>query len=86
VLYGLTVNVKFDMGFVLLLSMFAAVVLGGLGSAYGAVLGALVVAIAQEMSGLFIDTSYKFVTAMAVLILVLLIRPQGILGKKERFG
>lgn len=86
ILYGLTVNVRFDMGFVLLLSMFAAVVLGGLGSAYGAVLGAIAVAVVQEMSGMFIDTSYKFVTAMAVLILVLLIRPQGILGKRERFG
>lgn len=86
ILYGLTVNVRFDMGFVLLLSMFAAVVLGGLGSAYGAVLGAIVVAVVQEMSGMFIDTSYKFVTAMAVLILVLLLRPQGILGKRERFG
>src|SRR5699024_6736784 len=40
ILYGLTVDVRFDMGFVLLLSMFAAVVLGGLGSAYGAMLGA----------------------------------------------
>lgn len=86
ILYGLTVTVRFDMGFVLLLSMFAAVVLGGLGSAYGAVLGAIVVAVVQEMSGMFIDTSYKFVTAMAVLILVLLIRPQGILGRRERFG
>lgn len=86
ILYGLTVDVRFDMGFVLLLSMFAAVVLGGLGSAYGAMLGAIVVAFVQEMSGLFIDTSYKFATSMAVLILVLLIRPQGILGKRERFG
>ncbi|MCU1499374.1 MAG: High-affinity branched-chain amino acid transport system permease protein LivH [Acidimicrobiales bacterium] len=86
IFYGLTVNVRFDMGFILLLSMFAAVVLGGLGNAYGAVLGALVIGVVQEISGLFIDTAYKFVVALAVLILVLLIRPQGILGHRERFG
>lgn len=86
ILYGLSVNVSFDMGFVLLLSMFAAVVLGGLGSAYGAVLGAVVIGIVQETSGLFVDTAYKFVVALAVLILVLLVRPQGILGQRERFG
>lgn len=85
-LYGLTINVKFDMGFILLLSMFAAIVLGGLGNAYGAVLGALVIGVVQETSGLFIDTAYKFVVALLVLILVLLVRPQGILGQRERFG
>jgi neutral amino acid transport system permease protein len=85
-LYGLSVNLRFDMGFVLLLSMFAAVVLGGLGNAYGAVLGAIVIGVVQETSGLFVDTAYKFVVALLVLILVLLIRPQGILGQRERFG
>jgi branched-chain amino acid transport system permease protein len=86
ILYGLSVTVKYDMGFLLLLSLFAAVVLGGLGNAYGAVLGAIVIGVVQETSGLFIDTAYKFVVALAVLIIVLLIRPQGILGTKERFG
>ncbi|NLD77787.1 MAG: branched-chain amino acid ABC transporter permease [Acidimicrobiales bacterium] len=86
ILYGLTLNVKFDMGFLLLLSMFAAVVLGGLGSAPGAMLGAITIGIVQETSGLFVDTAYKFVVALLVLILVLLIRPQGILGQRERFG
>ena len=86
ILYGLTLNVKFDMGFILLLSMFAAVVLGGLGNAYGAVLGAVVIGVVQETSGLFVDTAYKFVAALLVLILVLLVRPQGILGQRERFG
>ena len=86
VLYGLSVNVRFDTGFILLLSMFAAVVLGGLGNAYGAILGALVIGVAQETSGLLVDTAYKFVIALLVLILVLLVRPQGILGQPERFG
>lgn len=86
IFYGLTVSVRYDMGFVLLLSMFAAVVLGGLGNAYGAVLGAIVIGVVQETSGLFVDTAYKFVVALLVLILVLLVRPQGILGQPERFG
>jgi branched-chain amino acid transport system permease protein len=86
ILYGLSVTVRYDIGFVLLLSLFAAVVLGGLGNAYGAVLGAIVIGVVQETSALFIDSAYKFVVALAVLIIVLLIRPQGILGTKERFG
>ncbi|MCU1352543.1 MAG: High-affinity branched-chain amino acid transport system permease protein LivH [Acidimicrobiales bacterium] len=86
ILYGLSFKVQFDMGFVVLLSLFAAVVLGGLGSAYGAILGALVVGTIQETSGLFLDTDYKFVVALSVLILVLLFRPHGILGSRERFG
>ncbi len=86
VLYGLSVNVRYDTGFILLLSMFAAVVLGGLGNAYGAILGAIVIGVAQETSGLLVDTAYKFVIALLVLIVVLLFRPQGILGQPERFG
>ena len=86
VLYGLMINVRFDMGFILLLSMFAAVVLGGMGSAHGAILGAILIAMVQETAGMFVDTAYKFVVALLVLIVVLLLRPQGILGQRERFG
>lgn len=86
IFYGLTVTIQFDTGFLLLLSMFAAVVLGGLGNAYGAVLGALVIGIVQETSALMFDPAYKFVTALVVLIIVLLVRPTGILGRAERFG
>lgn len=86
VLYGLSLNVRFDTGFTLLLSMFAAVVLGGLGSAYGAVLGAVILGVVQETSGLMVDSAYKFVVALLVLVVVLLVRPQGILGQPERFG
>jgi neutral amino acid transport system permease protein len=86
ILYGLSVTVTSDMGFILLLSMFAAVVLGGLGNAYGALFGAIILGVMQETSGLFVDTAYKFVVALAVLIVVLLVRPQGLLGTKERFG
>jgi len=86
ILYGLSYYVQFSIGFTLLLSLFAAVILGGLGSATGAVVGAVIIGIVQEVSGLFWDTDYKFASALIVLILVLLVRPQGLLGSKERIG
>lgn len=58
--------------------IFAAVILGGIGSPYGAMLGALVIGVVMEVSATFIDSSYKIVVAFAILIIVLLIRPEGI--------
>jgi neutral amino acid transport system permease protein len=66
--------------------MFAAVVLGGLGSAYGAMVGGLVIGMAGEISTYWLETEFKYVTALGVLIVVLLVRPQGILGIRERVG
>ena len=74
------------MGFKLLLLMFAGITLGGLGTAYGALVGSFVVGLFVELSTLFIPTELKNVGALAVLILVLLVRPQGILGRAERVG
>jgi hypothetical protein len=69
------------MGFRLLLLMFAGVILGGLGTAYGAMVGSLVVGLVTELSVLWFSTELKFVWALVVLILVLLVRPQGLLGR-----
>jgi neutral amino acid transport system permease protein len=87
VLSGL-VQYSFDpnFGFALLLPVFAAVVLGGIGSAYGALAGGLVLGIATELStweGFHggVNPVYKPVVAFAVLILALLVRPQGLLGR-----
>jgi branched-chain amino acid transport system permease protein len=66
--------------------MFAGVVLGGLGSAYGAMLGGLIVGFVSEMSTVWFSSQIKYVWALGVLILILLVRPQGILGRRERFG
>ena len=66
--------------------MFAAVTLGGLGTAFGALVGAIIVGIAINLSTLVIDSELKNLTALVVLILALLLRPQGILGKKQRIG
>jgi len=79
-------GVGWDMGFQLLLLTFAAVVLGGLGTAFGALVGAIIVGLFVEMSTLIIPSDTKYVGALVILILVLLVRPQGILGRKERIG
>ncbi len=80
-------GVKWDMGVQVLLLIFAAVTLGGLGTAFGALIGALIVGILVEMSTLLgIPPDMKYVGALAVLIIILLVRPQGLLGRKERLG
>ena len=79
-------GIKWDMGTQILLLIFAAVVLGGLGTAFGALLGALIVGVLIETSGLLIPADLKYVAALVVLIVVLLVRPQGLLGRKQRVG
>ena len=77
-----------NFGFQLLLPVFAAVVLGGIGSAYGALAGGLVLGLATELStwegfGGGVDPVYKPVVAFVVLIVALLLRPQGLFGQRE---
>lgn len=86
VLFGLGEQVSFQYGFQLLLLMFAGVTLGGLGTAYGALLGSFVIGMFVQVSTLWVSTELKNVGAFAVLILILLVRPQGILGRAERVG
>lgn len=86
VLYGLTQSVYPEMGFQLLLLMFAAVILGGLGSAYGAMVGALAIGLVSQLSTLWFPASLQNMWALLVMILVLLVRPQGFFGRRERVG
>ncbi len=80
-------GIKWDMGVQVLLLIFAAVTLGGLGTAFGALIGSLIVGILVELSTLLgIPPDMKYVGALAVLIIILLVRPQGLLGRKERLG
>jgi branched-chain amino acid transport system permease protein len=84
---GLDEQVAWDMGTSLLFLMFAGITLGGLGSAYGALVGGFVVGILVETSTLFgIPTELKTAPALLILILILLVRPQGILGRAQRVG
>ncbi len=79
-------QVKWDFGWRILLLLFASVVLGGLGTAYGALAGALVVGLAINLSTLVFDAELKNMWALALLVVILLFRPQGILGQRERIG
>jgi neutral amino acid transport system permease protein len=79
-------GVSWDMGFQILLLVFAAVTLGGLGTAFGALIGSIIVGLFVELSTLWLPSDLKYVGALVVLILVLLLRPQGIMGRKERIG
>ena len=83
---GLDEQASFDMGSRLLFLMFAGITLGGLGSAFGALVGGFVVGIMVEVASLVVPTELKATPALVVLILVLLFRPQGILGKAQRVG
>jgi neutral amino acid transport system permease protein len=82
ILYALPAGVANpNLGFGLILSIFAAVVVGGIGNAYGALAGGLLIGLVQEWSTLVIDPSMKVAVGFAALILVLLIRPQGLFGR-----
>lgn len=83
---GMTQNSIWNMGQRILLVLFAAVILGGLGTIYGAIVGALVVGVFINMTTLIIPTEMKTVGALFLMIIILLVRPQGLLGRKERVG
>ena len=83
---GLSEQVSWNIGFRILLLIFAGTILGGLGTAFGALVGSLVVGVGIQLSTLVIATELKNVGALVILIFALVIRPQGILGKKERVG
>ncbi len=103
ILFGLETQIEPNMGFSLIIPVFCATILGGLGNPYGAMLGALALGLAENFGiyfdfgsiinfgGLFdvvgplwIPTAYKGAIAFSILLIILLIRPWGILGRKIR--
>lgn len=86
VLLGMTQGFDYQVGFKILLLTFSAVILGGLGTIWGAIVGSFIIGMFIEVSTLFVPAELKFVGALVVLILVLLVRPQGLLGRAERVG
>ena len=68
-------------GFLMLLNLFAASVVGGIGSAYGALAGGLLLGLVEEWSTMFVDTRWKLGVGFGILILTLLLRPSGLLGR-----
>ncbi|MEY2915132.1 MAG: hypothetical protein RLZ69_621 [Actinomycetota bacterium] len=86
VIYGLEMQANWLTGFDILLLLFAAVTLGGLGTALGATVGALIIGMVVEVSSLFIPNELRYAAALVILIVILIARPQGVLGKKQRLG
>ena len=80
ILYGIDVQLHAGMGWNFLLPLFAAAILGTIGNMYGALLGGLIIGVIQQMSTAFLLPTYKPAVAFMIMILILLIRPQGIFG------
>jgi neutral amino acid transport system permease protein len=78
---GAITQLQPELGFELLLPIFAAVVMGGIGNAYGALAAGILLGLVIEWSTLFIDARWKTGIGFVVLILVLIIRPQGVFGR-----
>ncbi|PSQ19368.1 branched-chain amino acid ABC transporter permease [Halobacteriales archaeon QS_8_69_26] len=73
-------TVGFNLGWLLLLLIFAAVILGGIGSIYGAMAGGVVIGLTQSVSLVWIPSSFATAAAFAIMILMLLVRPEGLFG------
>lgn len=87
ILLGLVLNgINWMTGMQLLLLLFSAITLGGLGTAFGALVGALIIGMTVELTNIWLPGDFKYATALVLLILLLLVRPQGIFGRKERVG
>ena len=80
ILMGLVGTVYADMGWAVILLILSAAVLGGLGSIYGVMIGSLIIGLGMDLSVIFLSASYRTAVAFGMVILVLLFRPQGILG------
>ena len=83
VMAGVTVQLRPTMGVEMLLPLFAAVILGGIGSVWGAVLGGLVVGLAESASVTVVGAEYRAAAAFVVLIAILIVRPTGLFGDKS---
>jgi branched-chain amino acid transport system permease protein len=83
-LFGISAGVVYTMGFTPALKAFTAAVLGGIGNIRGAVLGGLTLGVAENLPSACVGASWRDVVAFGILVLVLLVRPTGILG--ERLG
>lgn len=80
VLYGIDVQLHPTMGWGFILPLFSATILGGIGNMYGALIGGLVMGVVQQLSTSLLLPTYKPAIAFVIMILILLVRPQGIFG------
>ncbi len=84
VLYGMTVQMRPELGFGLILPLFAAAILGGAGSLYGAVIGGLIVGLSENLSVMIIPTTYKPAVPFLLILAILYFRPEGIFGERSK--
>lgn len=82
VFLGLDTRLHPVMGWGVLLPIFAAAILGGIGKPYGAIAGGMVIGIAMEVSTLFLNPTYKPAVAFAIMVVMLIVRPQGLFGRR----
>lgn len=85
-LIGLDTNLQPTMGFIITVKAFAAVVLGGLGNVYGAIVGAFIIGLVENLGVWYIPPVWKDSIAYGILILVLLLKPAGLFGSKDNTG
>lgn len=82
VMYGLASQLRPEMGWTLLLPMFAGAILGGIGNPIGAVVGAIIIGVAQQVSASFLNPAYGPAVAFVLLVIVLVLRPNGLFGRE----
>src|SRR3546814_657553 len=80
-MYALASQLRPEMGFWLLLPMFAAVIMGGVGNPIGALVGAIIIGVAQQVSASFLNPAYGPAVAFVLMVVVLVLRPQGLFGQ-----
>ena len=87
VVYGASIGVVTpQLGFGIVLSLFAAVIVGGIGDAYGALAGGILIGLVQEWSTLVVPVNLKVAVGFGAMILVLILRPEGIFGRARSAG
>jgi len=86
VLVAPLINIQYEMGLVLTLKGFAAAVLGGLTSPFGAIVGGIVLGLTESVAIVAISSDYKDVIAMTILIIIMIAMPQGLFGRRGRLG
>jgi neutral amino acid transport system permease protein len=80
IMFGLITHINPNMGWSIILPIFAAAILGGIGNAYGAMAGGIIIGLAQEISTAILPAEYKIAVSFAIMIAVLFFRPNGLLG------
>jgi branched-chain amino acid transport system permease protein/neutral amino acid transport system permease protein len=81
VTFGLASQLRPEMGFIILLPVFASVILGGIGNPYGALVGSIIIGVAWQLTAAVTNPSYGPGVAFGIMVLMLMIRPQGLFGR-----